>query len=203
MDDASRLFVVDEDQAWLNSTSEALQAAGFDVRGFRTTDQFLADVPGDIGGIMIADFHLPGKCIDQQQQEILATHPMISMVAVISSPDVASAVRAMENGAVTVLQKPYTPEELQQAVEKAAHRAEALGKRDPHIWRRFHTLNDEERRVMHCMVRGIPNKRVVAQLSISSRTLDRRRASVMSKMEVESIPELAKLWEQAAGFGME
>ena len=203
MDDALRLFVVDEDEGWLKSTSQTLQAAGFHVHGFRTIDQFLADVSGDIGGIMIADLHLPGKGIDQQQQRILDSHPMISLVSVLSSPDVASAVCAMENGAVTVLQKPYTPEELKQAVEKAIHRAATLGKRDPQIWRRFHTLNDDERRVMHCMVRGIPNKRVVAQLNMSSRTLDRRRAAVMSKMEVESIPELAKLWEQAAGFGME
>ncbi len=201
MDDSPVLFVVDEDQHWLTVCQNSLEDAGYRTRCFLGVEPFLYEVPNDAYGVLVADFHLPGVSSAALQQRMMASHSLMSLVVVLTTPDVASAVMAMERGAVTVLEKPFSSEHLIQSVNKAIKQARPRGQLEADVWCRWNSLSDEERRVMQCVASGMPNKRMALCLKISSRTLDRRRASVMDKMQVESTAELARIWEQFGGFG--
>jgi FixJ family two-component response regulator len=58
---------------------------------------------------------------------------------------------------------------------------------------RFQQLTVEERQALDLMLTGLPNKAIALRLDVSMRTVDRRRRTVMSKMGVDSISELAML----------
>ena len=58
---------------------------------------------------------------------------------------------------------------------------------------RFNELTNDEVAVMMKMLRGMPNKRIAAELDIGLRTVELRRANVLKKMQVESLAELVRL----------
>ncbi|HYF44477.1 MAG TPA: LuxR C-terminal-related transcriptional regulator, partial [Ramlibacter sp.] len=58
---------------------------------------------------------------------------------------------------------------------------------------RLQELTERERDVMQLVARGLPNKLIADQLSISVRTVEVHRARVFDKMEVKSAVELANV----------
>jgi two-component system response regulator FixJ len=54
-------------------------------------------------------------------------------------------------------------------------------------------LTDRERQVLSGVVAGLPNKSIAFDLDISPRTVEVHRASVMSKMQAKSLPELVRM----------
>jgi FixJ family two-component response regulator len=102
----------------------------------------------------------------------------------------------MEDGALTLLEKPYVPEDLRNAVEKATvltvkRRAEREARAV--ALRGYDQLTEDEQQVLELMIAGIPNKTIASKLALSARTVDRRRNAVLTKMGVESVSELASL----------
>jgi two-component system response regulator FixJ len=90
----------------------------------------------------------------------------------------------------------YARRTLLEAVRKGFAKSEATAKGIAEvavIRHRLATLAPEERQVLKYMIAGVPNKRIVAELQLSPRTVDRRRAAVLTKMQVESVPALAGL----------
>ena len=63
--------------------------------------------------------------------------------------------------------------------------------REQDIQRRLNQLTEEERSVMDRLLADKPNKAISAELHLSLRTVDRRRQSVLEKLGVGSVPELA------------
>jgi two-component system response regulator FixJ len=49
------------------------------------------------------------------------------------------------------------------------------------------------RQVLSGVVAGLPNKSIAFDLDISPRTVEVHRASVMSKMQAKSLPELVRM----------
>jgi RNA polymerase sigma factor (sigma-70 family) len=72
-----------------------------------------------------------------------------------------------------------------------AERREAYGKREA-VQARFAALNAAERNVLQLVLEGTPNKGIAAQLGVSRRTVEDRRARLMRKLGVGSLPELVR-----------
>ncbi len=109
----------------------------------------------------------------------------------------------MECGAITLIQKPWEANRFIQTVSNALQRSKRIRIDQMHadgFQRKLDSLTDEERLVLDCIVEGKSNKEVVAMLYMSERTLDRRRATVFEKMEVETAVQLASLMERFAAF---
>jgi len=54
----------------------------------------------------------------------------------------------------------------------------------------FRTLTDREREIVQMLAEGKSNKEIASQLSISVKTVENHRATVMRKLEINSIVEL-------------
>jgi two-component system response regulator FixJ len=166
------------------------------VSCYRNASEFLAEVRQDVVGCLITELQVPGSLGSYLQRQVAATHPSLAVIVVTGSADVATAVQVMQSGAITLLEKPYVPHLLLAAVKKAIEQSQlkAHGLRtEAAIRMRLGLLSDDERQVMRLMIQGFPNKRIVMDLQLSPRTVDRRRAAVLAKMEVTSVPELAAL----------
>ncbi len=121
---------------------------------------------------------------------------VVPVVFVASRADVRSAVTAMEQGAVTVLERPCERDHFIEAVSEAISR-DAMGRRltqrMEELRRRFDNLSDRERLVMQLVVEGRLNKAIARELKMTERTVERVRAVVLDKVGAESAVQMASL----------
>jgi FixJ family two-component response regulator len=117
----------------------------------------------------------------------------IPVLFITAYADVPMAVRAMKSGAVEFLEKPFNGqvllEKIQQAVRDDASRLSREAERDG-FRARFDTLTDKEREVLDLIREGRANKEIAARLAITPRAVEIRRAGLMRKLGVGSLPEL-------------
>lgn len=99
------VYVVDGDTDSRRSLVGQLQAHGLTVLAFESAEAFLQNHDRIKAGCLILELNLPGMnglalqhCLNQRQISL-------PLIFITSSPDVASAVRAIQNGAVDFLRK--------------------------------------------------------------------------------------------------
>jgi FixJ family two-component response regulator len=188
------IYVVDDDAAVLNSLQALLQAHGFAVQCYSSGEQFLSEVAMNRRGCVITDVAMPGMSGVDLVRRLHEAKSPLSIVVVTGVANVPMAVSLMEYGAITLLEKPYDTERLLAAVNRgltiSGQQCEQW-QREQEIQRRLNQLTDEERSVMDRLLADKPNKAISAELHLSLRTVDRRRQSVLEKLGVDSVPEMA------------
>ncbi|MBX3411637.1 MAG: hypothetical protein KF708_02875 [Pirellulales bacterium] len=101
----------------------------------------------------------------------------------------------MRSGAITLLEKPGDVDALWDAITRALAdeqlRSERQARRADTL-RRLALLSEQERRVMQLVVEGRLNKVIARTLDVSTRTVERDRASLMKKLGVESVAQLVE-----------
>jgi FixJ family two-component response regulator len=65
---------------------------------------------------------------------------------------------------------------------------------DRELMQRVASLTCVERQVAELVVDGHMNKRMANLLDVAVRTIETRRARVMSKMRAKSLPQLVQMW---------
>jgi RNA polymerase sigma factor (sigma-70 family) len=188
------VFIVDDDPAVCRSVSALLSAHGFANRCFASAEQFLDGFDLGQPGCLITDFRMGGMSGAELQRRLLELGSALPIIVVTGHADVPVAVEFMERGALTLLEKPYDPNQLRRAVERALQRDEQFRQktaRRAEVVQHLATLTVDERQVLRSVLAGKPNKSIAQQLGVSMRTIDRRRRSILKKMHVSSLPELA------------
>lgn len=196
LQDQLTVYLIDDDPTVLHSQVELLTAVGRQVRSFLSAEDFLSELSNESAGCVVTDLKMSGMSGLDLQRTLIAQNSLLPVVVVSGHANVASTVQLMENGALTLLQKPYDAREFLDVVERGLdqfveNRDRAVELRS--IQQRLDTLTAEEMNVLKLMICGRPNKVISTELEISMRTVDRRRSIVLEKMQVESAPELARL----------
>ncbi|MEZ6095211.1 MAG: response regulator [Pirellulaceae bacterium] len=193
---AIKVYIIDDDLSVASATRELLTASGFDAREFQSPLSFLEQVNGREPGCVVTDLAMD----ELDGMEVLnRLNAMKSCMAVIFTTGFVSASQSVEmaqNGAVTVLTKPYRQTDLVNAVEKAIKISLAKLKeasRILEIEERLASLSDEERRVLDLASEGMTNRTISEVLIVSERTVDRRRSSALEKLKINSLVEYSLL----------
>ena len=178
----------------LNQHNGDVQCHGFDsavqALQFFTRGQF---------DCVVSDLRMPDMAGDELWCEMVGTDPDISLIFISGEVDLRTAVRFMSHGAVSVLEKPLDPHELFDAVMKATQRTRRLRAERAaleELLRRYRELTEEELSVLDCMLEGLSNKATAHRLTMSERTVDRRRHSIFQKLQAESVIQLAAVVAQ-------
>ena len=190
------VYLIDDDKAVLNSQLELLTAAGVSVQSFSSAESFLATLTPQSAGCVITDLKMSGMSGLDLQRKLIASNSPLPLIVVSGHANVPTTVEVMENGAITLLQKPYDAHEFLEAVQRGLDQfVENRGRSAElnSIQRRLDSLSEAEMSVLELMIAGRPNKVISTELEISMRTVDRRRSIVLEKMQVDSAPELARL----------
>lgn len=190
------ICVIDDEAAVAALAARILEPHGFAVQCYTNAQEFLEAFDDQAVSCVVTDLRMPGIDGMELQKRLRDQGSIVSLIVLTGHADVRTAVRMMEDGASTLLEKPYNPDEFVQAVQKAVERSEAR-RVDYEATRvaqsRFETLNEAERQVLDCVIAGLPNKAIAMKLDISMRTVDRRRHNVFRKMGVDSVSELATM----------
>jgi len=118
MIESNAVYIVDDDEAVLLSVKAMLSQHGYQSRGYLSANEFLADAPTDGPGCVITDLQMPVVSGIELQQRLFAANSFLSVVVVTGVADVPTTVALMEQGAITLLEKPYDHNKLVLAVER-------------------------------------------------------------------------------------
>ena len=109
-------------------------------------------------------------------------------------------IRAMKNGAVDFLQKPFNDGALLAAVAQALARsaaAQQVNCERTEVRSRIALLTPREFEALRYVIAGLLNKQIAAELGTALRTIKRQRGCVMEKLGVVSVAELTRLAQRA------
>lgn len=190
------LYLIDDDPDFLECVKNLLIVGGWHPECFSTAESFLKVIDSEAIGCLITDLHLAGMGGDQLLRYVQENIPGLSVIVISGSARISEAVKVVKHGAVNFLEKPFTAQELHEAVQvalKQSHiqRVDAAHKKSIRL--KLHSLSQDELRVMKHMMAGNSNKATAFEVDLSERTLVRRRSAVLEKMEVKSVVQLIDL----------
>jgi len=111
--------VVDDDESVLESLPALLKASGFDPRAFSSAAEFLSSDYVHRTQCLILDIAMPNMNGLELQQELRLRGQKIPIVFITAQTDDAVQARALEQGAVSVLLKPFSKTDLLAAIRAA------------------------------------------------------------------------------------
>ena len=203
---ASTVFVVDDEAALLDAVRIILETEGYEVRCFRTGQEFLDALDPTAFGCIILDLCLP-DCSGLDIQDSLVERGIdIPHIFLTGYGSVPTSSKAFRSGALDFLEKPFDREMLLQRVAEALARAEdqRSGRSRAHpASERYERLSSREKEVLWHIVNGESSKEMAKKMGISHRTVEVYRGQIMRKMGVETLVQLMRtvtpLFDQGGG----
>ena len=115
-----RILLVDDEPSLLKMMGVYLGRLGYSVTLANSTEKAWAEVEAAPSGYAIAvlDGSMPGLSMEDLALKMLRANPSLCVVAASGYSMDTTAVEAAAPGRVTVLQKPFTPEMLAEAVRR-------------------------------------------------------------------------------------
>jgi RNA polymerase sigma factor (sigma-70 family) len=192
---AAIVHVVDDDDSFRTALCRLVQAAGYEVKSYRSAGDFLLERPEGGPGCVLLDVRMPGPSGLELQEALAKRGETLPVIFLTGHGDIRQSVRAMRHGAVDFLTKPVNRKELLAAIDEALarqSRGAAVDGQRREVATRFAKLSPREREVFELVVAGRLNKQIAAALETSERTVKAHRARIMEKMEVDSVAELVR-----------
>src|SRR5688572_11873333 len=196
MDKDLTVFVVDDDAQARASVVKMVAQRGLQAEAFSSVDDFLASYDVTRKGCIVLDIGISGMSGLELLRKLKSSKSSLPVVVTAQDGDVPLAVRAMQEGAVTFLEKPYSDDDLWQAITQAQEIEQtqhAQRKQRAEIEARLATLTDDESDVLRRLLAGHANKRIAQDRDLGLRTVELRRANIMRKMQAASIPDLVRM----------
>ena len=183
-DSTHEIVVVDDDASVLATTLLMFQEAGFAAVGFSDPLDALMWASDAEPSCLIVDLKLPGI----EGLDLVAAFCALGRHAVIvvsAYLDVLTTVDAMRLGVDDVLTKPASPERLLSAARRALDALASIPRQDTL------TFTRREKQVAEFIVAGRTTKQIAQALSLSPRTVEFFRASLLRKTQSPNSAALA------------
>ena len=115
----SMVFVVDDDRSVRESLVDLISSVGMKVEAFSSAQEFLRHKRADTPACLVLDVRLPGPSgLDLQRQLVRSENP-IPIIFITGHGDIPMSVRALKDGAVEFLTKPFRDQDLLDAIHEA------------------------------------------------------------------------------------
>ena len=196
------IFIVDDDASMREALGDLFLSMGFDAQSFESAAVFLTGADFSRHGCILLDVRLPGVSGLDFQGHLERIGNKMPIVFMTGFGDIPMSVRAMKAGAVDFLTKPFKDQDILDAVAAAIERDTIRRQQDAQnnaVATLAQALTPREREVMDCVVRGLMNKQIAFELSISEVTVKLHRGNVMRKMDARTVVDLVKKSEIMAG----
>jgi FixJ family two-component response regulator len=196
----SIVYLVDDEFAVRDSLSLLIESVGQNVRSFASAEAFLNNYTPDHPGCLLLDVRMPYMSGLDLQDELINRGISIPIIFISGHAGISDSAKAFRSGAVDFLEKPFSNdlllERIQEALKKDKINREQqlehrkLQRENRRIQKRLDQLTAREKEVLPLLAKGHSNKDTAKLLNISSRTVEAHRASIMEKMQANSLAEL-------------
>lgn len=201
-----RILLVDDDSILLDNLKRLLLAerSQWEVRTTTTGAEAVRLLKSEPMDLLVADIQMPGMdglalLAEVRRDPALARLPVIFMTA---RDDRTSFREGMSSGADDYLPKPFSIEELIQAMEARLKRQaqESSPPRDDQALfdELANTLTGRELEVLALIGHGLVTKDIAATLKVSYRTVSVHRTNIMRKLNLHNAAALAALANKAS-----
>jgi two-component system, LuxR family, response regulator FixJ len=190
------VFIIDDDPAVRQSLTVLLRSMRLRTEAYESAQHFLDAYDTAQPGCLLLDVRMPGISGLALLEQFCRDNIRVPAIVMSAYGDVPMVVRAMKAGAMNFLEKPCRDQQLWEAIQEALkwdglHRQHAA--LHSKVLHRLERLTPGERDVLVLLTEGKSNKTIAAELKLSVRTIEVRRAKVMKKMKAESLAELIRL----------
>jgi FixJ family two-component response regulator len=195
-DQKAIVHVVDDDPSMREALQDLFLSIGLETRTYATARDFLATAVSDAPGCLVIDIRLPDMNGLDFQVQLTQTGVRLPVVMMTGYGDIPMSVRAMKNGAVDFLPKPFKDQDMLDAVLAAIERDRQRRAVDGDVSKmreRFGTLSAREQQVMLLVTTGKMNKQVAGELGISEITVKIHRGAAMRKMNARTLADLIRM----------
>jgi RNA polymerase sigma factor (sigma-70 family) len=190
------VYVVDDDASIRRLFTWLAEQQGLSAVCFDSAEAFLATYRANGPACLILDLTLGGMDGLTLQQQIAAIDPDLTILVVSGTTEVASAVRAVKNGAADFVTKPFDYKNvggliracLEESVRRSIKRQATDTARQA-----LAALTTREREVMRLVVAGHSNRQIAEALAISIKTVEAHRAHLMEKLAAGNIADLVRI----------
>jgi FixJ family two-component response regulator len=116
---APLITIVEDDEFFRGSMRRLMRSLGYSVEAFPSAADFLASRHPDETACLIADIHMPGMTGVELYACLIEAGYRIPTILVTAYPDKATRARALKDGIVCYLLKPFDDNDLIDCVRKA------------------------------------------------------------------------------------
>jgi two-component system response regulator FixJ len=199
------IYIVDDDQQARKAVQTLIQTMGVQSETFESAEEFLDAYDGHRPACLVTDVRMLGMSGLELQGRLNEMGLTMSVVVLTAFANTPTTVRAMRNGALTLIEKPCDENELWDAIRTGMEVDAQNYQRDrrrAEILQKLKLLTPKERQVLEFIVAGDANKVVARKLEVSIRTVENHRQKVFHKMKADSVAELVRI-VLAAGITVE
>lgn len=193
MSERQKVYVIDYDASVRRSLHDLLIAAGFYVKTFSTTADFLADKTRK-EGCLIVDVHTP-NWLEFRIELARQNHDLVILI-ISSHSDMPMVIGALRTVAIDFIEKPFDSDEIVASVRRALDIRASVHDREAETEaakQKLALLTARELAVAEELIIGKSNKEAASKLKISPRTIELHRANVLKKLKITSISQLVRL----------
>lgn len=192
------VHVVDDDASMRDALVSLFELVGLASRTYSAARDFMATTLVDRPGCVVIDVRLPDMNGLEFQAQLTQSGVRLPVVIMTGHGDIPMSVRAMKRGAVDFLTKPFSNQNMLDAVMAAIARDRQRRKVDSSVSQlrqRFAKLSPREQQVMQLVTAGKMNKQVAGDLGISEITVKIYRGAAMRKMGARTLADLVRMSE--------
>ncbi len=196
MNTQSKIYVVDDDQQACKAVLTLVRTMGLPAQSFSSAEEFLAAYDGHRPACLVTDVRMLGMSGLELQERLNELGISISVVVLTGFASTPTTVRAMRNGALTLMEKPCDDGLLWEAIccgIAADEKNWELEKQRALIRERLERLTPKENEVLGYIVAGDANKVVASKLLVSVRTVENHRQKIFQKLQADSLAELVRM----------
>ena len=113
------ITIIDDDASMRSATASLLRSAGYATRCFESADAYLAAAENQRGDCVLTDISMPGSSGLALAEHLRTTSPALPFILMTARTEPAILTRAATSGAVCVLRKPFSADQLIACVERA------------------------------------------------------------------------------------
>jgi len=190
------VYIVDDDQGSREAVESLIGEMKVTFKSYESAEEFLEDYDGHRPGCLVTDVRMLRMSGLELQEELNRRGITLAVVVMTAFAETPVVVRAIQNGAVTLLEKPCSNYELWDAVRaglSADSKAYETEQKRADVLTKMATLTPSEQDVLERIVAGDANKAIAQQLDISVRTVEVRRQSIFAKLEADSVAQLVRI----------
>ncbi|MDY4593609.1 tetrathionate reductase regulon response regulator [[Pasteurella] aerogenes] len=183
------VHIVDDDETILDAMQFLLQPLNVEVITWQNSQQFIQQADLHQEGVVLLDIRMPYLDGQQVHQYLRQYQSTLAVIIMTAHGDVPLAVAELKNGAVDFLTKPLKFDHLQQVLTQAQEISQKKGNLHQ-ISAQFQQLTQKEKALVSHLLSGATNKQIADLLNVSVRTVEVHRASIMQKMQAETLAQL-------------
>ncbi len=180
------VYIIDDDDDFRRSLKTLLQTADFRVREFESAEAYLEAEMKEDCGCIILDLRMPGMGGKVLQRQLFQNGDRTPIILVTAYASVPAAVEAMKHGAITVLEKPFDPPVLLEAVAKSLENGPVSVR--PLNWDEVtekYSLSPRQVEIAKLICDSLSNDQIAEELGITPNTVRMHIKLLYEKMGVK------------------